>query len=233
MLLESYIMQDQSVESIRVEGLIKSFYVRGVSTTVLDNINLSLPKNKTTAVLGKNGAGKSTFLRIIAGAMVPSFGRVITFGSVSWPIGFAGNFHRELTGAQNVLFVARIYGIDTQSLIDFVEDFAELGDYFYMPVRSYSSGMMARLAFGLAMGVSFDVYLIDEVTAVGDARFREKSAAIFAQRIKSASALLVSHNMQDVQNLCDSALILDQGKLQYTEDVAYAIDTHRRLMKWV
>ncbi|PJF11318.1 ABC transporter ATP-binding protein [Pseudorhodobacter sp. MZDSW-24AT] len=216
---------------ILFENLSKGFWVRGEWHTVLDNLTLTLPRGKSLALLGRNGAGKSTLLKIIAGTMPPTAGRVVVHGSVSWPVGFGGSFHRDLTGAQNTKFLARVYGVDTQTLVDFVEDFAELGKHFHMPMSTYSSGMYSRLAFGVSMGIAFDVYLVDEVTAVGDARFRAKSAAVFAERMKHASSVLVSHNPGDIQKFCDAALLLHAGKLTYFDDVDQALAAHGALLR--
>ena len=213
------------------ENLSKGFWVRGEWHSVLDNLNLVLPTGKSLALLGRNGAGKSTLLKIISGTMPPTTGRVIVDGSVSWPVGFAGSFHRDLTGAQNTKFLARVYGVDTKTLIDFVEDFAELGKHFHMPMSTYSSGMYSRLAFGVSMGIAFDIYLVDEVTAVGDARFRAKSATVFAERMKHSSAVLVSHNPGDIQKFCDAAILLHEGKLTYFDDVDQALAAHGALMR--
>lgn len=213
------------------ENLSKGFWVRGDWHQVLDNLNLVLPTGKSLALLGRNGAGKSTLLKIIAGTMPPTTGRVVVQGSVSWPVGFAGSFHRDLTGAQNTKFLARVYGVDTGTLVSFVEDFAELGKHFHMPMSTYSSGMYSRLAFGVSMGIAFDIYLVDEVTAVGDARFREKSAAVFAERMKTSSAVLVSHNASDILRFCDAAILLHDGRLSYYDDVKAALAAHAALMK--
>ena len=213
------------------EHLSKGFWVRGEWYTVLDNLNLVLPTGKSLALLGRNGAGKSTLLKIIAGTMPPTSGKVTVQGSVSWPVGFAGSFHRDLTGAQNVKFLARVYGVDTDTLVDFVADFAELGKHFHMPFSTYSSGMSSRLAFGVSMGIAFDVYLVDEVTAVGDARFRSKSAAVFAERMKTSSAVLVSHNASDIRKFCDAAILLHEGNLTYFDDIEAALAAHTILMQ--
>lgn len=215
---------------IRFENLTKSFRVRGERRIVIDNLNLTLPTGKSLALLGRNGAGKSTLLYMIAGTMRPDSGRIVSDGSISWPVGFGGSFHRELTGAQNVRFIARIYGVDTDGLLAFVEDFAELGKFFHMPVRSYSSGMRSRLTFGASMGIHFDTYLVDEVTAVGDAAFKRKSQAVFADRMKSSSAILVNHSMGQVREFCDAGLVLENGQLQYFDDLEEAIATHEAIM---
>jgi len=216
---------------IRFENLSKSFWVMNERRTVIDNLSMTLPTGKSLALLGRNGAGKSTLLQIIAGSMEPDDGRVVSDGTISWPVGFSGSFHRELTGAQNVLFLARVYGVDTDALVDFVEDFAELGKHFHMPLRSYSSGMKSRLAFGVSMGIRFDTYLVDEATSVGDAIFKRKSRAVFADRMKNSSAILVSHSMGQVREFCDAGIVLADGKLYYFEDLDEAIARHEALMQ--
>lgn len=215
---------------IRFENLTKSFRVRGERKVVIDNLNLTLPTGKSLALLGRNGAGKSTLLQIIAGTMRPDSGRVISDGSLSWPVGFGGSFHRDLTGAQNIRFIARVYGVDTDGLLAFVEDFAELGKFFYMPVRSYSSGMRSRLTFGASMGIRFDTYLVDEVTAVGDALFKRKSRVVFADRMKRSSAIMVNHSMNQIRQFCDAGVVLEEGQMQYFEDLEEAIATHEAIM---
>lgn len=215
---------------IRFENLTKGFRVRGEYRTVIDDLNLTLPTGKSLALLGRNGAGKSTLLEMIAGSMRPDSGRIVTDGTISWPVGFGGSFHPELTGAQNVRFIARIYGVDTDELSVFVEDFAELGRHYHAPVRNYSSGMKSRLTFGASMGIHFDTYLVDEVTAVGDASFRHKSRAVFRERMKSSSAILVNHNLRQLKEFCDAALVLEKGKLTYFEDLEEAVAHHERLM---
>jgi capsular polysaccharide transport system ATP-binding protein len=215
---------------IRFENLTKSFWVDGERKVVIDNLSMELPTGKSLALLGRNGAGKSTLLKLIAGTMLPDSGQIVSDGSISWPVGFAGSFHSDLTGAQNVRFIARIYGVDTDSLIAFVEEFADIGRHFHAPVRSYSSGMRSRMAFGTSMGVRFDTYLVDEVTAVGDQQFRRKSKAIFAERMKSASAILVTHNMPEVREFCDQGMVLEDGKVTFFEDLNAAISYHKELM---
>ena len=156
---------------IHLENLTKYFRTRKGYQTIVENLTATFPTGKSVALLGRNGAGKSTLLKLIAGTIRPTAGRVMSTGSVSYPVGFAGSFHNDLTGAQNTRFVARLYGYDTDRLLEFVEDFAELGEHFHMPMRTYSSGMRARLSFGVSMGIPFDTYLVDEVTAVETARF--------------------------------------------------------------
>lgn len=216
---------------IRFENLTKSFQVRGQRKVVIDNLDATLPTGKSLALLGRNGAGKSTLMQIIAGTMRPDSGRVVSDGSISWPVGFGGSFHRELTGAQNVRFIARIYGVDTEELEDFVRDFAQLGPHFNMPLRSYSAGMKSRLAFGTSMGIQFDTYLVDEVTAVGDAAFKQKSRAVFAERMKQSSAVLVNHDMGQLREFCDAGIVLERGHLEYFDNLEEAIARHEENME--
>ena len=215
---------------IEFQNISKGFWVRGVYQPVIRNLNLTLPSGKSLALLGRNGAGKSTLLNIVAGTMRPDTGQVVSDGSISFTVGYSGSFHGDMTGAQNTRFVARIYGVDTDELTDFVQDFAEIGKHFYMPVRTYSSGMKSRLAFGVSMGIKFDTYLIDEATATGDARFKKKSKEFFKARMTDSSAVMVSHNMGDIRNFCDAGLVLNDGKIEVFEDVEEAIARHRKLL---
>jgi capsular polysaccharide transport system ATP-binding protein len=216
---------------IRFENLTKGFWVQNEYKAVIDDLSLELPSGRSLALLGRNGAGKSTLLQMIAGTLAPDQGRIVSDGTISWPVGFGGSFHRELTGAQNIRFIARIYGVDADELVAFVEDFAEIGRHFHEPVRSYSSGMRSRLAFGASMGIHFDTYLVDEVTAVGDAWFKNKSRAVFRERMKVSDAILVSHEMGQVRQFCDAGLVLETGKLRFFEDLDEAIALHQALMQ--
>ena len=215
---------------IRFENLTKIYTLEGRRTVVADNLNATFPTGRAVALMGRNGAGKSSLLRMVAGTMDPTWGRIVSDGTISWPVGFAGSFHNELTGAQNVRFIARIYGVDTDELVDFVQDFAEVGQHFHMPIKSYSSGMKSRLTFGTSMGIAFDTYLIDEVTAVGDASFKAKSARLFADRMRNSGALMVSHSMGQVRQMCDAGAVLEDGKLIYYDDLDEAIEVHQANM---
>lgn len=211
---------------IRLENVSKSYKLNGKVKVIAENITTVFPTGVSVALLGRNGAGKSSLLRMISGAMLPTSGRILSTGTISWPVGFAGSFNRELTGEQNCLFVARVYGIDTTEMCAFVRDFAELGDHFHLPFRTYSSGMRARLAFGVSMAVPFDTYLVDEVSAVGDAAFKEKSNRVFMDRMNNAGAVVVSHSMSTLRRLCQSGAVLEQGRLSYFHDLEEAIDAH-------
>lgn len=216
---------------IEFQDISKGFWVRGEYQPVIRNLNLTLPSGRSLALLGRNGAGKSTLLSIVAGTMRPDTGQVVSDGSISFTVGYAGSFHGNMTGAQNTRFVARLYGVDSDELTDFVEDFAEIGEHFQMPVRTYSSGMKSRLAFGISMGIKFDTYLIDEATATGDAHFKRKSREVFRARMAESSAVMVSHSMSEIRNFCDAGLILHDGEIEVYDDVEDAIKRHQELMR--
>ncbi|MCA0873445.1 ABC transporter ATP-binding protein [Seohaeicola saemankumensis] len=215
---------------IELRNLTKVFTVRGRQKVICDNINLQVPARTSVALLGRNGAGKSTLLKILAGNMEPTSGEILCDGTISWPVGFSGSFHPDLTGSQNTKFIARIYGIDTTQMSDFVEDFAEIGQHYHLPVRTYSSGMRSRLAFGVSMAVPFDYYLVDEATATGDASFRAKSNAVFLDRMQNAGSFVVSHSMKVVRELCDIGMVLENGQATIYEDLEEAIAKHEENM---
>lgn len=215
---------------IRFENISKGYMIRGRWHQVIDRLDLELPGGQSLALLGRNGAGKSTLLQMIAGNVRPSTGRIISDGTISFPVGYAGSFHQDLTGAQNTRFIARVYGVDSDELAAFTEDFAGLGKYFHMPVRYYSSGMVARLNFGVSMGIRFDTYLVDEVTSVGDAAFRARSQALFQDRMAQSGAILVSQNFSDIWRFCSAGVVLDQGRLTLYHNLAEAIAHHKEIM---
>lgn len=216
---------------IELRSISKSFRVKGTTKTVARDLCLRFPSGCSVGLLGRNGAGKSTLLRMIAGVEDPDHGHITSDGTISWPVGFGGSFHGELTGAQNVRFVARVYGVDTDELIAFVAEFAQLGAHFHAPFRTYSAGMKARLAFGLSMGIRFDTYLVDEVTAVGDAAFKERSNALIRDRIGESSAIVVSHGMGLMRQLCDHGVVLIDGYARWFDDIEEAIATHESAMR--
>ncbi len=211
---------------IRLENVCKTYYYKGEPHLVLDRVSAVFPSRTAVAVFGHNGAGKSTLLRILAGTQDLDQGRVTRTGTVSWPVGFGGSFHPEMTGAQNTRFVARVTGVDTDELVAYVEDFAELGEHFYMPVKTYSSGMRSRLAFGVSMGIRFDTYLVDEVTATGDAVFRAKAEAVFRERMRDSGMVFVTHSLEAARRICTAGAVLDGGHLHYYDDVNDALAHH-------
>lgn len=211
---------------IELRGITKRFPLADGRKTVLDNVSAIFPTGSSVALLGRNGAGKSTLLKIIAGTMHPTSGEVLSTGTISYPVGFAGSFHPDLTGLQNTRFVARIYGVDTEDLVDFVRDFAELGEHYFMPLRTYSSGMRSRLSFGVSMGIPFDTYLVDEVTSVGDGAFKDKSVRVFAARREKAGAIVVSHSPPMIRRICDIGAVLEDGNMIMYDDIEAALEHH-------
>ena len=213
---------------IELQNITKAYYYRGQPKYIARNVSAVFPSGSRIGMLGRNGAGKSTLLSIIAGMINPDAGRVRVTGSMSWPIGLQGCIHPDLTGVQNVKFIARVYGVDTEELLDFVSDFAELGQNYNQPVRHYSSGMKARLNFGMSMGIRFDTYLLDEVSAVGDAGFKKKSKMVFDDRMSNAGVILVTHSVGMLRTMCTSGAVLEAGQLTMFENVEDAIEQHSR-----
>lgn len=201
----------------------KSYQSKGERKEIVSGLTVEIPARAKLALLGRNGAGKSTLLKLIAGSAEPDSGLIYRRGTISWPLGFSGSFHPALTGRQNTRFVARIYGIDTEELVAFAEDFSELGSYFDMQYGTYSSGMRARLAFGVSIGVRFDFYLVDEITAVGDAVFREKCHRAFQETLCDAGLIMVSHNPKTILDYCESGAVLNDGEFNYFERVEDAV----------
>lgn len=216
---------------LTLRNIYKTYHTRGVSQVVARDLSFDFPISGAMGLLGRNGAGKSSLLHMLSGIMRPDHGQIIRCGSVSWPVGFQGSFHPDLTGLQNTRFVARLYGVDTDRMVDFVADFACLGAHFNLPVRSYSSGMRARLAFAVSMGVPFDTYLIDEVTSVGDGAFRARSERMLHDRMQGAAAVVVSHSMDMLRRLCTSGAVLENGRMFYYARVERAIEHHTHLMQ--
>jgi capsular polysaccharide transport system ATP-binding protein len=195
--------------AILLDGVAKRYGAR----QILHGATLALPRGRRIGILGPNGAGKSTLLRLLAGTETPDAGRITRCGRVSFPLGFSGTFHPELSGRENLRFLARVYGQSPEAMAAQVAEFAELGTDIDAPVGRYSSGMAAKLAFGASLALDFDTYLVDEITEVGDARFRARSQAAFRERLRHATLILVSHNSQTIRSLCDCCAILHDGAL--------------------
>ncbi|EGI9633724.1 ABC transporter ATP-binding protein [Escherichia coli] len=215
---------------IKIENLTKSYRTPTGRHYVFKDLNLEIPSGKSVAFIGRNGAGKSTLLRMIGGIDRPDSGKIITNKTISWPVGLAGGFQGSLTGRENVKFVARLYAKqeELKEKIEFVEEFAELGKYFDMPIKTYSSGMRSRLGFGLSMAFKFDYYIVDEVTAVGDAKFKEKCAQLFKERHKESSFLMVSHSLNSLKEFCDVAIVFKNSYIiGYYENVQSGIDEYK------
>lgn len=212
---------------IRFDRVGKTYKLRGGGRrTVLAETSFSILPGQSIGICGLNGAGKTTLLRLIAGVEKPSSGTIERGMRVSWPIGYASSFQSSLTGADNVRFIARVYRRPVGEVLAFVEDFAELGDYLFMPIRTYSAGMLARLAFAASLAVDFDCYLIDEVIAAGDERFRARCHAALAERRRKASLVLVSHEAQTLRDYCDRGAVLANGRLDFYDHVEEAIAHH-------
>lgn len=207
---------------IELDRVTKTYRTHHGPHVVLNQVSAVLPARSNLGILGGNGAGKSTLLRILAGIEAPDAGNVTKQGRISWPIGFSGGFNGSLSGEENCRFVARIYGEKVDRVVAFTRDFADIGEYFFMPVRTYSSGMRARLAFGLSMAIEFDVYLVDEVTAVGDAPFQEKCRQAFADRRGRSSVVIVSHQQKTIRDYCDRCAVLRDGVLRIYDSVEEA-----------
>ena len=215
---------------IKIENLTKSYRTPTGRHYVFKDLNIEIPSGKSVAFIGRNGAGKSTLLRMIGGIDRPDSGKIITNKTISWPVGLAGGFQGSLTGRENVKFVARLYAKqeELKEKIEFVEEFAELGKYFDMPIKTYSSGMRSRLGFGLSMAFKFDYYIVDEVTAVGDARFKEKCAQLFKERHKESSFLMVSHSLNSLKEFCDVAIVFKNSYIiGYYENVQSGLDEYK------
>lgn len=216
---------------IALRDVSKSYAVGARRKVIMRDVTLTLNRGRSVGLLGRNGAGKSTALAMIGGRVAPDRGTIERRCSVSWPLGFGGGFQGSLTGAQNTRFIARIYGVDTDDLLESVAEFSELGDFLHMPVSTYSSGMRARLAFGVSMGIDFDVYLVDEITAVGDAAFRKKCEAAFRARITRADIVMVSHSPGQIRAYCQAGVVMEGGRLTYYDDVEEAIAAHEANMR--
>ena len=214
---------------IALENVTKIYDTRQGSRTVLDGINLRIAKGEKVGILGRNGAGKSTLIRLISGAELPTRGRIHRGISISWPLAFGGAFQGSLSGLDNVRFICRVYDAPIEPAIAFVEDFSELGTYLKEPVKKYSSGMRARLAFAISMAVEFDCFLIDEIVAVGDSRFHEKCHVELFEKRSDRAMIIVSHNAEYIRAHCQHAAVLVAGKLhsfERVEDAFYFYETH-------
>ena len=212
-----------------LRNITKSYLTPKGRRHVFRDLSLKIPAGKNIGLIGRNGAGKSTLVRLLGGADVPDSGTIATDQSISWPVGLSGGFQGSMTGRENIKFVARVYGAVGEAMrekVRYVEDFAEIGSWIDEPVKTYSSGMRSRLAFGLSMAFDFDYYLIDEVMSVGDAHFKRKCAEVFEERLQKSKVVLVSHNMNEIQKLCDVVLLVRDGGVQIYEDVAEGIKAY-------
>ncbi|MGH6856312.1 MAG: ABC transporter ATP-binding protein [Methylocella sp.] len=213
---------------IRLSRVSKSYRTDNHRKVVLDDVTYSFDTRYAYGIFGSNGAGKSTLLRLIGGTELPNSGQIFRDLRISWPLGFGGGLHPYMTGRENIKFVSRLYGANLRRVIDFVEYFSELGSYLDMPVSTYSSGMAARLAFGLSMAIEFDCYLVDEITAVGDARFALRCRQAFEERRGRSSMIMVSHDIGTMKAYCERGLVLYRGKLVAFGHIDDAIEFYRK-----
>lgn len=214
---------------IRCENIFKSYSHGSHTKAVLRNVNLAINKGERVALLGRNGAGKSTLIKLIGGVEMPSAGRIVREMTVSWPLGFAGGFQGSLTGYDNARFIARIYDKEYRQVRDFIEDFTELGSQLKMPVKTYSSGMRARLAFALSLAIEFECYLIDEIILVGDQNFHRKCHDELFEKRKDRAMILASHSTEVIRQSCDRAVVIHNGIAEVHEDVEQAVNIYSNL----
>jgi capsular polysaccharide transport system ATP-binding protein len=218
-----------TAKAISVENLVKCYRVENAARRVLDGISFSVAHGEKMGILGRNGAGKSSLIRLLAGIESPTSGKITRSASLSWPIALSGGFSGSMSGNDCARFIARIYNRSFAELRDFVEDFTELGKYMRMPVRTYSSGMLARLAFGLSLVVDFDCYLIDEVLSVGDRKFRSKCFEELFVKRGHAAMIIVSHDLEILSEFCSSAMVLKSGRGRVFSDIRFAYDIYASL----
>ena len=209
---------------IRLSDINKSYPTRSGSVHVLRDVRLSVDSGERVGILGRNGAGKSTLIRLISGAELPNSGHIERDMSVSWPLAFGGAFQGTLTGYDNLRFICRVYGVDPDNKVEFVQQFSELGQFLWEPVKTYSSGMRARLAFALSMVIEFDCFLIDEIIAVGDARFHEKCEHELFVRRADRAMIIVSHDPHFIRAHCNRAAVLINGELHHPSTIDEAFE---------
>lgn len=196
---------------------------------VLTDVNFDIQPGERVALLGRNGAGKSTLIKLIGGVEMPTSGKITRHMSVSWPLGFAGGFQGSLTGYDNARFIARIYGRDYTDIRGFVEEFTELGRQLKMPVKTYSSGMRARLAFALSLAIEFDCYLIDEIIMVGDQNFQRKCHYELFEKRRDRALVLAVHNNDAIRDFCSKGYVIHEGRGFLYENINEAIETYTNL----
>ena len=220
---------------IKLENINKKYKIKEKEFTVLRNLNLTINDGESVALLGRNGAGKSTLLQIIGGIDQPDSGSVKSDCTISWPVGLVGGFQGSLSARENITFVSKIYTDNSKSVIEekvsLVEEFAELGNYFDRPFKTYSSGMRSRVTFGLSMAFDFDVYLIDEVTSAGDERFRKRSREYLEEKHSKSDFIMVDHNLWGLKFHCDRAILLHNGNLIEFDDLDEGIIYHKKLLE--
>lgn len=217
---------------IVLDRVSKSYAGQSGSNEVLQDVSFTINRGDSIGICGANGVGKSTLMKLLAGVERPTSGRITRTMSVSWPIGLSQAFQPSLTGADNARFIARIYGKDERTLLDFVDDFAQLGRYMHEPIRVYSAGMGARLAFGISLAIKFDCYLVDEITGVGDERFRARSEEALQERKRQGTLIMVSHDSNTLLRYCDKGAVVYAGAVTLYDTIREAVDVHHRLQSF-
>lgn len=215
---------------ISLQNLTKYYPSNRGKQYVFKDLSFDIPTDRNIALLGSNGAGKSTLFRIIAGSEYPNSGSIVTSQDISWPVALTTGIHPQMTGRENTRFIGRVNGVaDLDLYEEKVKEFAELGAKYELPVKTYSSGMRSRLAFGTCIAIDFNVYLIDEATSVGDQKFRRKAKSSLLEKRQQASLLMVSHNAEEIEEFCDSALVLHDGGLNFFEDLSEGYEYYSTL----
>jgi len=218
---------------IRLENVTKFYPTSNGRHFVLRDVNLHIPHGARMGVLGRNGAGKTTLMKLIGGVDMPNSGRIIRNGHISWPLGIGAGVQPTMTGVQNARFCCRIQGVpseDIPAIVDGIREFSELGKFFDQPAATYSSGMQSRLKFAMAMAFDFDCYIIDELSAVGDASFRSKSQEVFREKRQRASFIKVSHGLPELAKECNCGIVVNDGTVHSFDDFAAAADFYRELI---
>ena len=213
---------------IALQKVSKAYKSKGVYKPIVKDLTFTFPTDRNVAIMGHNGVGKSTLMRMIAGTEQPDSGNVYRSSHVSWPLGFSGGFNGSMTGFENIRFLARIYNQNVDTVTAYVEAFSELGPSLRLPIKTYSSGMRARLAFGVSMAIDFQIYLIDEITAVGDETFRAKSKKVFGEKLESSLIIMISHSEAAIRAYCHCGLFLSRDGVHYYDDLDNLIADYKR-----
>jgi capsular polysaccharide transport system ATP-binding protein len=226
--------KEDSIIMIKLKNVTKYFQTNNGKKYILKDVSINIPSHTNIGILGRNGAGKSTLMRMLGQIEFPNSGKITSPNTFSWPLGLSGGFVGNMTGKANVKFVCRLYGKNNQEINEIIaniREFTELGAYFDMPIKTYSSGMKSRLNFALSMAFDFDYLLIDETLSVGDTRFKKKSKEALMKKIETCAVLLVSHDMKILRELCDAGIVVNAGQMYYYGDINDAIDEYKNINK--
>ena len=215
---------------IDLRGVTKWYRTERGKHYVFRDLNFSFPTGTSVGLIGRNGAGKTTLMRMLGGMETPNRGRIVSDVRISWPVGLASGYQSTLTARENAQFICRVHGTTRSEMrrkIEFLRDFADIGEFFDLPIKTYSSGMRSRVAFGMSMAFDFDYYLIDEVMSVGDPHFKEKGTRLLAQKLKTANVILVSHRMADIRKHCDVVVHVNRGNTVLYTDIEAGIAAYQ------